>query len=406
MRALLINYELPPVGAGAGNATANIARSLVGRGVEVRVVTGRFRDLPSEEQRDGYVVHRAPSLRRRPDRCSPVEMLTFILGGAIASLSLASRWQPDVTCAFFGLPSGPISLVLRRHLGVPYVVSLRGGDVPGFLGGELAWYHRLAWPMTRAVWQGSAGLIANSAGLAELARRSWPNAPIEVIPNGVDVEAFTPGDRDRPSSPVRLLTVGRLVRQKGITYLLEALARCSSEVVLRVVGDGPERPTLEAAARSCGIQTRVQFVGWASRPELPEHYRWADVFVLPSLDEGMPNVVLEAMAAGLPIVATDVAGSRELVTPGSNGILVPPADSAALADAITDIVSSPSNIRQYGEQSRAEALRRSWQVVAARYERVLCRASADAREPDARLSSNEPDAAWSRGGEVKRGRAP
>lgn len=406
MRVLLINYELPPVGAGAGNATANIARCLVKRGVEVRVVTGRFRDQPSEEQRDGYIVHRVPSIRHRPDRCSPVEMLTFIVGGTISSLSLASRWRPDVTCAFFGVPSGPISLALRHRLGIPYVVSLRGGDVPGFLGGELSLYHRLVWPVTRAVWHGSAGLVANSDGLAELARRSWRDAPIEVIPNGVDVEAFRPGDRDRPSSPVHLLTVGRLVRQKGMTFLLEALARCSSAVVLRVVGDGPERPTLEATAWSLGIQTRVQFAGWATRSELPEHYRWADLFILPSLEEGMPNVVLEAMASGLPIVATDVAGSRELVTSGSNGFLVPPADVAALAAAITDMTNSSSNIRQYGEQSRAEAERRSWQAVADGYKRVLCRASAVPGEPQEEPSSTRSGATWSGDQTVPRHHVP
>src|SRR4051812_24385383 len=186
MRVLFINYELPPIGAGAGNATANISRLLAANGVDVHVLTARYNGLPHLEQRDGYTIHRVPAIRRRPDRCAPGEMLTFTLGGLAPAVAVARRWRPDVVCPFFGMPSGPIALLLRRLLGIPYVVSLRGGDVPGFMGQEGAWMHALALPVIRAVWHGSAGLLANSPGLADLARQTWPAAPIAIIPNGVD----------------------------------------------------------------------------------------------------------------------------------------------------------------------------------------------------------------------------
>ncbi|MGH2354728.1 MAG: glycosyltransferase, partial [Chloroflexota bacterium] len=96
MRVLFINYELPPIGAGAGNALANIARCLAAGGTDVKVLTARYRDLPTEERRDGYTVHRVPAVRRRPDRCSPAEMLSFALGGMLPALSIGRRWRPDV----------------------------------------------------------------------------------------------------------------------------------------------------------------------------------------------------------------------------------------------------------------------------------------------------------------------
>src|SRR5262249_20213433 len=156
------------------------------------------------------------------------------------TLALGRAWRPHAACAFFGIPAGPLALLLRTSFGVPYVVSLRGGDVPGFLYPELARLHRLSWPAVRTVWHHSAGLIANSTGLADLAQRSWPEAPIEVIPTGVDVHTFPPPARLRPAQPLRLLCVGRLVRQKGVRYLLAALVQTHAPAVARIVGEGPE----------------------------------------------------------------------------------------------------------------------------------------------------------------------
>ncbi|MGH2354191.1 MAG: glycosyltransferase, partial [Chloroflexota bacterium] len=281
---------------------------------------------------------------------------------------------PDVACAFFGMPSGPIALLLREALGVPYLVSLRGGDVPGFMGQEMAAYHALARPVIRAVWRRSAGLIANSPGLADLARRTWPEAPLTVIPNGVDVETFCPPNRPRPASPLRLLSVGRLVKQKGMGDALAALARSKSAALLRVVGDGPERSALEAQARTLGIADRVELAGWATRAELPAHYQWADALILPSREEGMANVVLEALAAGLPAITTAIYGNRDLVAHGHNGFLTRPGDVGALAAAIDQLATEPELVRAMGHHSRQAALARRWDHVAEQYRLELAAA--------------------------------
>ncbi len=396
LRVLFINYELPPIGGGGGNATANIARHLAASGVDVHVLTARYRGLPVREKRDGYTIHRVPAIRRRPDRCSPAEMLSFTLGGLTPAVAVARRWKPDVACPFFGMPSGPIALLLRRLMGIPYVVSLRGGDVPGFVGEDRAWLHALALPVILAVWHHSSGLLANSDGLAALARQTWPEAPITVIPNGVDTERFTPpADRLRPAAPLRLLCVGRLARQKGFRYALEALARSHAPSVLRIVGDGPERPALEQQAAMLGIGRRVEFAGWAERSELPAHYRWADVLVLPSFAEGMANVVLEALAAGLPVIASDVYGNRDLVRTGENGLLVPPGDAGAIAAAIDRLAGDAALVRVMGRSSRRAALACGWEQVAGQYHQVLLAAAghslpAAAREPSPSRCTDYP----------------
>jgi glycosyltransferase involved in cell wall biosynthesis len=370
-RALFINYELPPIGAGAGNATANIARCLAASGIEVVVLTSSFHGLPRTERRDGYTIKRVPAYRRRQDRSTPVEMLAFMVGGLVPAITVCRHFRPDVVCAFFGVPSGPLALALRRLFRVPYVISLRGGDVPGFLSRELAWFHRCALPLIRAVWYASSGLIANSEGLAELARRTWSTAPLRVIPNGIDTDLFRPCDRTRSSGQLRLLCTGRLVQQKGIQYVLTALAQARTPVVLRLVGDGPQREMLERMVASLKLTNRVQFLGWVPRRQLPEQYQWADVFALPSFEEGMANVVLEALASGLPVVTTSVYGNRGLVEHGENGFLVPPADPVAIAQAIDTLADAPELTRQLGRRSRDVALGYRWERIAALYLRTF-----------------------------------
>jgi glycosyltransferase involved in cell wall biosynthesis len=375
VRLLLVNYELPPIGAGAGNATAQIARHLAAAGDDVRVLTSAFHGLPRREVREGYGVWRVPAVRRRVERCSPAEMVTFVLGGLPAAVALARGWRPDAACAFFGLPSGPLTLALDRIFGIPYMVSLRGGDVPGFLTQDLAAFHRLTRSMILTIWRHSRGLIANSAGLALLARQAWPGAPVDVVPNGVDTDCFGPPmDRVRPANPLRVLCVGRLVRQKAFGSVLEAVAMSRAPSVVRIVGDGPLRTPLMAQAVSLG--ERVEFSGWVDRSDLPAQYRWADVLCLPSFEEGMPNVVLEAMAAGLPTIASDVYGMRDLVEPGQTGFLVPPAAPASIARALEHLAAQPDLVRQMGERGRAAAAGHTWSAVAADYRRLLVAAAA------------------------------
>jgi glycogen synthase len=127
MRILVINSEYPPIGGGAGNASANIARWFVAFGHEVAVLTAHFDSLPRVESQDSLTVHRIPALRRKQDRSGAFEQLAFILSGTVYALGLTRRFKPDVTLAFFGMPSGAIAWLLKKLYRIPYVVSLRGG---------------------------------------------------------------------------------------------------------------------------------------------------------------------------------------------------------------------------------------------------------------------------------------
>ncbi|MBN2125035.1 MAG: glycosyltransferase family 4 protein [Deltaproteobacteria bacterium] len=353
---LLINYEFPPLGGGAGNATAHLAGELTRLGAEVLVVTSGYEGLPRREVREGFTVRRIPVLRRYPERCSPIEMLTFTGSAMVLLLQKIKAWRPHASLAFFGIPCGPVACWLKALRHVPYIVSLRGGDVPGFQPYDLAAYHRLVKPVVRFLWRRAAFVVANSEGLRDLASRTMPDLPIDVIPNGVDHEFFHPDAFARDPSLVRMLTVGRLVYQKGVDIALSALADirqgAGPGIRLEVVGDGPERRHLEAKAHSLGIQDVVRFHGWVSGKGLLRLYQESSIFILPSRDEGMPNVVLEAMACGLPVAASRISGNEELVQDRETGLLVDPDSPASLAEALKRMISDSNLACEMGRKGR------------------------------------------------------
>src|SRR3989304_2750326 len=153
MRILVINSEYPPIGGGAGNASANIARCLASLGHRVTVLTARFDDQPHLETRDGVTIHRIPALRRRQDRSNAFEQLTFIASASLQTFGLIRQIKPNATLAFFGVPSGAVAWLLKKLYRIPYIVSLRGGDVPGFRPYDFKAYHKLMGPFLRVIWR-------------------------------------------------------------------------------------------------------------------------------------------------------------------------------------------------------------------------------------------------------------
>ncbi|MBW8011849.1 MAG: glycosyltransferase family 4 protein [Chloroflexi bacterium] len=367
---LIVNSEYPPVGGGASNASANIARKLSALDQEVTVLTTRFNSLPEEDQ-GGVNIVRAPARRRRVERSGVFEQLTFLFGGCLRASRLMRTWRPDVVLAFFGSPSGVIALYLRMIYGLPYVVSLRGGDVPGFRPYDFAFYHKLIGPLLHVVWRRAASVVANSSGLRFFAQSFDSSVPIQKIPNGVDAANY-PGSTRR-WEPTHILFVGRLVYQKGIDLLIKALAGIKELIwEVSLVGDGPQRKELQALGERLGIGERVNFIGWQDREILVKRYQQANLFVFPSRHEGMPNAVLEAMASGLPVIASAIAGNEELVSPNETGILVSGEDVDALRGALRELISNPNLRKKMGMAGRKRVQTDyTWDRVAEQYLKLL-----------------------------------
>jgi colanic acid/amylovoran biosynthesis glycosyltransferase len=180
------------------------------------------------------------------------------------------------------------------------------------------------------------------------------------VPLGIDAAEYAVGPPRTVSSPPRLLCVGRLAPEKGQALLLEAIAALNAEarpVQLRLVGDGPDRAWLEKRAAELGIASNVEFAGWVDQARLMALYSEADLFVLPSLAEGIPMVLMEAMAMQIPCVAPRIAGIPELIEHGVDGMLFAVADVADLTQQIRRLLESPELSTQIGRQARIRVMR-------------------------------------------------
>jgi glycosyltransferase involved in cell wall biosynthesis len=218
----------------------------------------------------------------------------------------------------------------------------------------------------RAV-RSAARVLVLSADQAAFVERAYrvPASRIRVVPNGVGEAQLRAPRPVTEGGVLRVLYVGRLGVEKNVARLIDAVALTECEVRLRVVGDGPQRAELVRRAAQAGVG--VEFTGPLYGEELTRAYEEADLFVLPSDGEGMPMAVLEAMAAGLPVLATDVPGSRELVA--GRGMLAAP-EAAALAKAVDELAADAPLRFRLAQQCAAAARDYSWEASADLVERI------------------------------------
>lgn len=368
-RLLFLNYEFPPLGGGAANATLFLGRALVQLGHHVTVVTSGLGSDQSRRIEEGIVVHRLAAGRAVRDRSTVGEMCRYIGAAMRQAPRIVQDERCDGAVAFFSIPSGVVArwLFLRRKL--PYIVSLRGSDVPGH-DLTLNRQHTLTRPLRRAVLRRAAAIVANSDSLAATSLAADP-FPVRVIANGVDCDLFHPPESRVTGEKFRVLFVGRVHREKNLGVVIEQLPSLPG-IELLVAGDGAQRDELAARATALGVAGRVRWLGWQQKEALPALYRSADALVNPSLYEGSPNVVLEAMASGLPTVASDTPGNRSVVRENENGLLFPLSEPTILRSALARLASDHGLVSRLGSTGRNTAISRySWRRAAISYLEVL-----------------------------------
>jgi len=379
----------------AGPFLRDLARALVRGGDRVTVLVPHGEGLAAEGGGDGQGVEVVPfryapaawevlgygrtlaadeRVRGKAALVAPL----YALAARRAVGKLLARRRFDLVHAHFLVPNG---VALAGRWPAALAIGLHGSDV--FLAEK---------PGARTLARFALGRAALLTGCSpELVERvcalGFPAERSRVIPYGVDVRAFTPDTPDRaagaawrarlgiPTAAPLLLGVGRMATKKGFQILVEALpalfaARPDVHVVL--AGGGDLLHALQAA--SAPWSDRVHFPGAVLRDTLPDLYRAADLFVLPAVHDGkgnvdgLPNVILEAMASGLPVVASGISGIPLAVEPERTGLLVPERDATALGAALLSLLADPERARAMGERGRRKAeAELTWEAVAARY---------------------------------------
>lgn len=372
----MFNHEFPPIGGGGGWVSYYLGKHFAVAGHEVHLITSQFQDCAKREEVDGIHVHRIPTMRKNPNVCAVHEMLTYAISSSIYGLKFANQFKPDIVQVFFGIPAGGGAFLLQKFKKVPYVVFLGGRDVPRPDPDPpyYRWLYMLLKPIIRAIWDNAAAVVSCSDGLRDLARETDADVKIDIIPDGFDPDSFEPVQREPNPKVVRCLSIGRLIPRKGFQFLIRALPQIIDKTEhnfeIEIVGDGPYGDELVGLADNLNVRSHIRFAGAVQYPNLPQKYRDADIFILPSLSEGMPLVVLEAMGTGLPIVASRVEGIDELVEHNFNGALFDPGDVDTLAECIIKLINAGEARIKMGNAS-VEKLKRNerynWKNIADAY---------------------------------------
>jgi glycosyltransferase involved in cell wall biosynthesis len=272
------------------------------------------------------------------------------------------RVQPvDVIHAHAALPCGHAAALLSRHFSIPFVVTVHGLDVFNtfFLDGIPAAWRRQA---SVEVYRAAQAVVCISGKVRQILRTGIPDENSStVVYNGVDPILFSPGLPPAEWSGPEILVAGNLLRSKGHELVFHALGNLRAsfpQLRCRIIGEGPERARFEAMVRDLGLAPQVQFLGRQSRDEMAESMRRCSLFVLPSRNEGLGCVYLEAMSCAKPVIGCQGQGIDEVIVHKQNGWLIPPDGLQELVHGISALLNSPENCARLGSAARQTILER------------------------------------------------
>jgi len=398
MKSLMLTWEFPPrIIGGISTHVYHLSRALIEKGTSVRVITCDFPKAPAEEVVDGVFVSRVDS--------GQVPQTNFHLWVYHLNSQLIERGREileeerfDVLHAHDWLV-GRAAIELKTHYDLPLVTTIHATEMGR--GGALEdSYRKKIHATERSLTENSERVICCSNYMVHHVQDvlGVPADRIHVIPNGVDPARFEGHPSGSAETGSRfdngktILFVGRLVREKGVSMLLEAVKELRKEIPanLIVVGDGPMRDHLVRKTLDLGLDGNVRFTGFVDSSTLISLYRTCDVCVVPSLHEPFGMVALEAMAAKIPTVVSDVGGLSEIVEDGVNGIKVPPGDRKLLAGALRGVLEDPS----LAEQLRTNGNRHirdhyGWEPIAESTLSVYNLAQSQQRVPVTSISDEE-----------------
>lgn len=336
---LILNYEYPPLGGGAGMITKYHAEGLAKLGHKVTVVTTWFEGEKEIEKKGDLKIIRLKSLRRFIHKSNPIEMLSWINKTRHFLFKSINEKEFNICLANFAIPGGIVAYGLKKKFNIPYFVISHGQDIPWFLPKQMFLYHLLNFYWLRKIFRQSEGNFIQTDEMKKSIEKflgDKKKGKNIVIPNGCEVQIFKP-DYSKKSKLFKIIFVGRLVEQKDPFTFLKAIklySTTNNNFIVHILGDGPLRKKMEGYVSRNHLKDNVKFFGWVTKGRLIEEYQTANLQIAPSLDEGMSVAVLEALSCGQYIIATPASGNTDVIKESVNGELVNYRDYKGIANRI------------------------------------------------------------------------
>ncbi len=384
-RLLILTSSYPSVSDVVSQSfMTDLAESLSKKNIDVFVICPHLSGLPHREERNTITIIRFPywfipsgqklcatggiTSSLNTSLLAYMQLIPFCICQFLIALRTIKRERIDIIHSHWILPQGMIGALIRMITGIPHITSIHGTDI------HLVHTRKVFHPFMKMIAYYSQYITANSSHTHRLFMEviSSTQTKTAIIPMGIHPEQFSGQSYVKKKKRITILFVGRLIQWKGVTYLIHAIKLVISrgwDVHLNIIGNGPEKEELQQFTHTLGIPSNVHFLGNMERKQLLSQYKNADLFVLPSIvyknqTEGLGVVLLEAMASGVPVIGSNIGGIPDIIKDDVNGLLVPPGDPQALADAIIRILKNPDlaeRFRKAGQETVRD--RFSWDVI-------------------------------------------
>lgn len=326
-RILIFSLAYYPLVGGAEVAIKEITDRV--SDVEFDMITLRFNKTDASHEKIGNVnVYRIDSSKN----LFPFKAFRF-------AKTLHGQSPYDAVWAIMANWAGFAALFFKRRFPkVKYILTLQEGDPTNEIERKV-WF---VYPLWKKIFVRADVIQSISNFLADWARSLGYKGKLEVIPNGVDVKKFESNTPRSSHDNTVLITTSRLVRKNGIGDVIDALKLLPNNVIFQIIGTGPLEQSLKSRVKDLKLENRVQFLGFINQNDIPKYLHEADIFIRPSLSEGMGNSFIEAMAAGLPVIATPVGGIVDFLKDGETGLFCKVRNSQSIAEAVKRLMSDES----------------------------------------------------------------
>ena len=337
-KILILNYEYPPLGGGAGIVTKHIAERLVELGYQVHIVTTWFFGEPEYSSEGNLTIVRLKSRRKLTYKSNPLEMMSWARHALQYFKELPDEKLFDVCIANFTLPGGFVAKYIKNRWEIPFIILSHGHDIPWFAPKQMLPWHIMAYPWIKNVMRISSKNILLTEDLKKKADQfigQNHQSKNVVIPNGMLMDKYKSGF-DSSKKNIQIVFVGRLVEQKDpLTFIksCKAINDLQIPVHYTMIGDGPLKSQVEKLAMELDIRN-IEIMGQVSHYDVLKTYEKADILILPSREEAMSMVVLESVSRGIYMLTTKVSGNHHLILEGVNGNFIPYGDEKKISEAV------------------------------------------------------------------------
>lgn len=372
----MLNYEFPPIGGGGGVISKNISEQLAARGHEVVVLTTWFAGLSETENSRNITIVRLKSLRKKDFQSNPLEMLSWISSCKRFIKQWPSMPSFNLVFANFVRPGGDVALFIKQKFKIPFVVISHGHDIPWVHPKQMLGFHLISFFKIKSILRESKlNFVQSQKMLNNLERFFGKNPKNKCISNGFDPNIFYPEAKQKDK--IAIVFSGRLVLQKDPFTFLRALQLISqkdtNKLVIHIFGDGDLRQKINSFCKEKLSHLSIQMHGKVAQSIMAEQMRKSPLFVLSSLNEGMPLNLIEAIACGCNVIYTPVSGTEEIVMDNTLGTVFDFGDFKALAKVIEQFIEDTQSPNQIENQATAKdfVAKFSWSAIGEQYHQQI-----------------------------------